>query len=61
MWVIRAVVFVIWLAGTLGQESALKNSVRVAVDTELGEGEIIIGGMRVIAVGNSVVGWWFVA
>eukprot|EP01084_Bolivina_argentea_P163288 284092_1 len=37
MWVIRAVVFVIWLAGTLGQESALKNNVRVAVNTELGE------------------------
>ncbi len=53
-------VFVIWLAGTLGQESALKNNVRVAVNTGLGEGEILIGVVRVIAIGNSVVGWWFV-
>ncbi len=60
MWVIRAVVFLVWLAGTPGAESALKNSSRVVVNTEL-DGEIITCVVRVIAVGNSVVGWWFVA
>ncbi len=32
--------FLIWLAGTLGQESALKNSVQVVVNTDLDKGEV---------------------